>query len=181
MIISQTKNFNIFPRSIQISSRAKILTTNCNRDTFDYIPNRDLWLNRLYFEMSNSTKKECLTIDCRSFNSIGPSKYRTSAESYIRQICYYNRSKKDKLFNRLLSVRKQHAGDKIIFEIENIIEKTSNGDINYYKVTNELNEFNKNGRSNYNRRGTKRTIQQPGSTDITRRKRVNKKPRFLAR
>ena len=181
MIISQTKNFNIFPGSIQISSRAKILTTNCNRDTFDYIPNRDLWLNRLYFEISNSTKKECLTIDCRSFNSIGPSKYRTSAESYIRQICYYNRSKKDKLFNRLLSVGKQHAGDKIIFEIENIIEKTSNGDINYYKVTNELNEFNKNGRSNYNRRGTKRTIQQPGSTDITRRKRVNKKPRFLAR
>ena len=81
MIISQTKIFNIFPGSIQISSIPKILSTNCNRYTFDYLPNRDLWLNRLYFEISNSNKKECLTIDCRNFNSIGPSKYRTSAES----------------------------------------------------------------------------------------------------
>ena len=57
MIISQTKIFNIFPGSFQISSIARILSANCNRCTFDYISNRDLWLNRLYFEISNSGKK----------------------------------------------------------------------------------------------------------------------------
>ena len=104
MIISQTKIFNIFPGSIQISSISNILSANGNRYTFDYILNRDPWLNRLYFEISNSGKKACLSIDCRNFNSIGPSKYRTSAESDTRQICYYNQNKTDKLFNRFLSV-----------------------------------------------------------------------------
>ena len=84
--------------------------------------NRDLWLNRLYFEISNSKKSNCLAIDCHNFNSIGSSKYRNSAESDKQLICYYNRNKKDKLFNKFLSVRKQSTVDRIIFEMENIIE-----------------------------------------------------------
>ena len=94
MIILRTKIFNMFPGSIKIFSISKILSTNCNRYTFDYIPNRDLWLNRLYFEISNSNKKDCLTIDSRNFYSIGPSKYRTSVEKDKQQICYYNLNKK---------------------------------------------------------------------------------------
>ena len=113
MIISQTKIFNIFPGSIQVSAISRILTTNCKRYTYQYIPGRELWLNKLYFEISNSNKKECLTIDCRNFNSIGPSKFRTNAEDGQRQICYYNRNKKDKLFNRFLALRKQDAGENI--------------------------------------------------------------------
>ena len=53
MIISQTKTFNIFPGSIQVSAISKILMTNCKRHTYQYIPMRELWLNRLYFEISN--------------------------------------------------------------------------------------------------------------------------------
>ena len=74
-------------------------------------------------------------------------------------------------------MRKQSAGDTIIFEIENIIEETNNGDINYYKVTNELNEFNRNG----NGRTTKRIVQQLCSTDVTGKIRVSRKTRFLAK
>ena len=181
IIISQTKIFNIFPGSIQIVSISKILSANCNRYTFDYIPNRDLWLNRFYFEISNSGKKECLTIDCCNFNSIGPSKYRTSAESNTRQICYYNRNKKDKLFNRFLSERKQQASENITFEIKSIIEETNNENINYYKLNNELNDF-KNDHVNDNKRNFKRTIQYFGRTDNTRRKSVSrKKLKFLSR
>ena len=33
MIISQSKIFNIFPGSIQVSAISKILTTNCKRNT----------------------------------------------------------------------------------------------------------------------------------------------------
>ena len=71
MIISQTKIFKIFPGLIQIASISKIISVNCNRYTFDYIPKRNLWLKRVYFEISNSGRKDCLTIDCRNFNSIG--------------------------------------------------------------------------------------------------------------
>ena len=49
LTISQTKIFNIFPVSIQISSISKVLTANCKRYTFEYIPTRELWLNRLSF------------------------------------------------------------------------------------------------------------------------------------
>ena len=56
--------------------------------------------------------------------------------------------KKDKLFKKFLLVRKQSAGDSIIFKTENISEETNNGDISCKKVTNELKEFNRNGRSN---------------------------------
>ena len=112
MIISQTKIFNIFPGSFQISSIARILSANCR------------------------------TINCRKFSSIGPSKYRTRAESDTRQICYYNRNKKDKIFNKFLDIRKQGTGEDIIFEIKNIFEETNNGQISYYELNNELNEFN---------------------------------------
>ena len=123
MIISQTKILNIFPGSIQVSAISKVLTTNCKSYTYQYIPMRELWLNRLYFKISNSNKKECLTIDCCNFNSIGPSKFRTNAEDGRRQICYYNRNKKDKSLNRFLALRKQDAGENIIFEIKNIRNK----------------------------------------------------------
>ena len=126
-----------------MSSVSKVLSINWNRYNFDYIPNRDLWLNRLYFEISNSNKKDCLTTDCCNFNSIGSLKDRTSAESDKPQICCYNQNKKDKLFNKFLLMRKQSAGDNFVFEIENIVEEANNVDILYYKVTNELIKFNK--------------------------------------
>ena len=49
MIISQTKIVNIFPSAIQLGSILKILSNSCNRETFNYIPSKDLWINRLYF------------------------------------------------------------------------------------------------------------------------------------
>ena len=79
MIISQTKRFNIFLWAIQLGSIEKILSSNCNRETFNYVPSRDLWINRLYFEISNE-QLGCLTIDCRSS---GPAKYRTNANNNL--------------------------------------------------------------------------------------------------
>ena len=57
MIISQTKIFNIFPGSLQTTSAAKTLSSYYNRYTYKYIPHEDLWINGLYFEISNSTEK----------------------------------------------------------------------------------------------------------------------------
>ena len=53
MVLYQTKNFNIFPSAIQLGNMSKILTNNCDRETLKYIPKRELWINRLYFEIAN--------------------------------------------------------------------------------------------------------------------------------
>ena len=80
MILSQTKIFNIFSSKIQLGKILKILTNNCDRETINYIPTRDLWINRLYMSLSSKSKHPCLTIDCRKS---GPEKYRTNADSNL--------------------------------------------------------------------------------------------------
>ena len=107
MILSQTKIFNVFPGSVKVSSISKILSSFCSRYKYNYIPTRDLWINRLYFDISNSNKKQCLTIDTRDVNDLGPAKFRTHTGDNREQICYYNRNKRYKSFNSFLAVRKQ--------------------------------------------------------------------------
>ena len=88
MILAQTKIFNIFPGFIQTSSVVKILSSFCSRYKYNYVPNRDLWINRLYFDISNSTKKQWLTIDTRDVNDLGPAKFSTQADNNQEQIYY---------------------------------------------------------------------------------------------
>ena len=70
MILLQRKILNIFPGFIEASSAGKILSSYCSRYTYEYIPHRDLWLSRLYFNISSSNKKQCLTIDTRDVNNL---------------------------------------------------------------------------------------------------------------
>ena len=98
MILSQTMILNIFQGSIQASSVIKTLTSYCSRRTYEYILLRDLWFSRLYFDISRSNKKQCLTIDIRDVNDLGPARFRTQADNNKEQICYYNRNKKAKTF-----------------------------------------------------------------------------------
>ena len=99
MILSQTKIFNFFPGSIQATGLIRILFPFASRYKHTYIPHRDLWINRLYLEISNSTQEQCLTIDKMDINDLAPAKFRTQADSDTEQLCYYNRNKKDTSFN----------------------------------------------------------------------------------
>ena len=194
MILSQTKIFNVFPGSLQVSSMAKILPSFCSRYRYNYIPNRDLSINRLYFDMPNSTDKQCLTIDTRDINNLRPAKFRTQTDNNREQLCYYNRNKKDKSFNSFLAVRKQISeANKIIFSIVSLIDKTNRNNNTYFEINDELSDFNNDNVHH------KRPIQQLGESDIVRttdRKqqrrqqrqhtsrsdgRISKKPRFLSR
>ena len=103
-----------------------------------YIPHRDFWINRLHFELSNSTKKNCLTIDTRDVNNLGPSKFRAGAKNDHRRICYFNHNKKDNFFNRFLAIRKQISAKEIIFCILNLIDKSNNLENLYYKIDDKL-------------------------------------------
>ena len=98
MILSQTKILNIFPGSLQASSILKSLSSFCSRYKYQYIPCRDRRINRPYFHIFNSSRKQCLTIDTKDANDSGPAKFRTQADNNREQISYYNRIKKDNTF-----------------------------------------------------------------------------------
>ena len=103
MIMSQTHIF--FPGSIHSSRILKTLSLFASRQKNSYLPNQQVWLNKLYFQISNSKEKKCLTIDTREVNDLGPGKFRTSASNSEVQTCYFNRNKSDTYFNSFQSKR----------------------------------------------------------------------------
>ena len=58
MIMSQTHIFNFFPGSIHSSRILKTLSLFASRQKNTYLPNQQIWLNRLYFQVSNSKEKK---------------------------------------------------------------------------------------------------------------------------
>ena len=139
MIISQTKMFNIFSGSIQLSSILKIIMNNSNRETIFHISPRELCLNRLYFEISNRNEKFCFTIDCRNSNFIGRGKYRTKAEDPTTH--YFNQKKNDKVFNAFLAKIIPSLNSEISFQIDNLVDTWENGEIKLFEAVTELKRF----------------------------------------
>ena len=126
MIMLRTKIFNFFPGSVHASSIIKILSSFESRYKNNFITNRNLWINWLYCEISNSRQKQCLTIDKRDVNKLGPAIFRTQAESRTEQIFYYNRNKKDTCFNSFLAARKQTSSPfEINFSIVKVIDNAN--------------------------------------------------------
>ena len=143
--MSQTKIFNFFPGSVPPSSIIKILSYFANRYKNNYITNGNLWINWLYYEISNSRQEQCLKIDTRDVNELGPPKFRTQADSRRQQICYYKRNKKDTCFNSFLAVRKKISSPfEINFSIVKVTDSANRKDIIYSEISDELSEF-KNG------------------------------------
>ena len=161
MILSQTKIFNFFPGSVQVPAILRILSSSTSRYKHNYISHRDLWINRLYFEISNLTQKQCLTIDTCDNNNLGPAKFRTQADSNTEQICYYNRNKKDTSFNSFLALRKEtSSASKVKFSIVKVIDKTNRHSTIYSEINDEL--------SNFKNDIIQQTIQQTSKNDLVR-------------
>ena len=95
MIMAQTYILNFFPGSIQSERILKTLALFGSRQKHTYLPNQQMWLNKLYFQISNSKEKQCLTVDTRNVNDLGPGKFRTSADNNKQQTCYFNRNNSD--------------------------------------------------------------------------------------
>ena len=81
MILSQKKIFYTFPGSVEESAVLKIISANCSRQNISYIPNKELWLNRIFFNLSNKEDKTCLKIDCHQNILNDPAKFRSNADN----------------------------------------------------------------------------------------------------
>ena len=142
MIMSQTKIFNFFPGSVQACSIQRILSSFASRYRNTYIPNRNIWINKLYFDISNSKLKQCLTTDTRYVNDLGPGKFRTQADSGTEQICYYNRNKKDTSINSFSATReKASSPSEINFSIVKVIDNVNKHDSINSDISDELSDF----------------------------------------
>ena len=190
MIMSQTKIFNFFPESIQASSIQRILSSFASRYRNTYIPNWNIWINKLYFDISNSKLKQCLTIDTRDVNNFGPAKFRTQANSGTEQICYYNRNKKDTSVNSFLGTRKETLSpSEIKFSIVKVIDNVNKHDSINFDTNDELSDFKNDivqqaiQRASKSNTVGKRTTKQQHirRRELTGHRRVSKKPRFRSR
>ena len=83
MIMSQTQTFNFFPGSVHSGTITRTLPSFPNRYKNTYIPIRNVWTNKLYFEISNSKEKQCLTVNTLDVNDLGPGKFRTQADNSL--------------------------------------------------------------------------------------------------
>ena len=63
--MSQTHIFSFFPGSVHSSRILKTLALFASTQKNTYLPNQQVWLNKLYFKISNSEEKKCLKIDTR--------------------------------------------------------------------------------------------------------------------
>ena len=142
MIMSQTHIFNLFPGSIHSSRILKTLSLFASRQKNTYLPNQQVWLNKLYFQISNSKEKKCLTIDTRDVNELGPGKFRTSADNGEEQTCYFNRNRSDTYFTSFFAKRTQT--NPISFSI---VKPNSDFELVNKSLDFELNSSISNGQS----------------------------------
>ena len=119
MIMSQTHIFNLFPGSIHSGRILKTLSLFASRQKHTYFPNNQVWLNKLYFQISNLKEKKCLTVDTRDVNDLGLGKFRTSAENNKEQTCYFNRNNTNARFKSY--VAKCVSQGKLVFLISDQI------------------------------------------------------------
>ena len=140
MIMSQTHIFNFFPGSIHSGRILKTLSLFASRQKHTYLPNNQVWLNKLYFQISNSKEKKCLTVDTRDVNDLGPGKFRTSAENNEEQNCYFNSNNTDARFKSYIA--KRVSQDQLVFSISDQISDQNfghkNPKINFENLSNGI-------------------------------------------
>ena len=204
MIMSQTHIFNFFPGSIHNSRILKTLSLFASQQKNTYLPNKNVWLNKLYFQISNSQEKKCLTIDNRDVNEFGPAKFRTSADNREEQTCYFNRNKSDTHFTSFFAQRTQ--GEPIQFSIvkqifdfdfvDKSLDISAKGSVSDGELKRRLqqdssesfnNERSKNKRRTdsdrlYDNTAESTDVQQQQCSGLLRRDQAGtrKKPRFLS-
>ena len=195
MIMTQAHIFNFFPGSIHSRKILKTLSLYASRYKNSYVSSQNVWLNRLYFDISTSKEKQCLTIDTKPINNLEPGKFRTSADNSQEQTCYYNRGKSDTHFNSYFAKRRLTSQTfDIRFSIVKVAPGLNKLDVGDISLKTELkNIFN--GRTQTRLQQTSGRDFSSGRSSTENKKRgrtefsrdgraetrsVRKKPRFLS-
>ena len=79
-----------------------------------------MWLNRVFSDLANTDEQHCLTIDCSGVNKNSAGRYRTQAYDPEKQVCYFNKSHNDELYNLFISnrIKTENFSYGIYFKID---------------------------------------------------------------
>ena len=104
-IISQTNIFDIFRCSEPFNTVSKVFQSNFVLTTTKYVPVRSMWLTRVFPDLASQNERNCLTTDCSNVIPNGPGWYRTKADNPEKQVCYFNETRSDQVYNIFISKR----------------------------------------------------------------------------
>ena len=103
----------------------------------------------LFIKLANNEndEKNCLTLECTSFNPNGLGPFRTQAKISDLQTCHFNLADDDHRYNVFISdsINKDVDNNKMYFEIEGIKNQTNNKTFN---AEPKLDNLSENGESN---------------------------------
>ena len=106
-----------------------------------------MWLHRVFTDLANTNKRNCLTIDCSGVNKNGPGRYRTQADNLDKQVCYFNKTRNDEFYNVFISERiNSESFDKgIYFQITRVRDKNETFDAEklWKKMAQQMIDFQK--------------------------------------
>ena len=87
-----------------------------------YLPAHSMWLNRVLSDLANTDEQHCLTIDCSGVNKNSPGRYRTEADDPEKQVCSFNKSRNDELYNLFISnrIKTENCSNDIYFKIDQV-------------------------------------------------------------
>ena len=146
MIMSQKKYLIFFQALFRLAQFLEFYLLLQADIKMAYVLHRNIWINRLYFDISNSQEKQYLTIDTHDLNALGPGKFRTHADNGTKKNCYYNRNNTDTSFNSFLAAREQTSQvSDIKLSIVKVIDSLNQKDVLYSEVRSELSNL-----KNYN-------------------------------
>ena len=182
-ILSQTNIFNIFPASVSLSSVRRILDNSCVRKSSKYIPRTHFWINRLFIELANKSRKVCLTLDCSNTNRDGPSRFRSNADNPDKQVCYFNSPTDEQVYNEFIAkrIKSKELQNEIQFEITDVKSKTNKNVV--FDVSSKIKKLvnqNDTSTSGFSESVKSRTRETLARSEIGRTKRNSDNRNFIS-
>ena len=127
-----------------------------------------------------------MTIDCGYIDKNRPGRYRSSAESPEKQVCYFNKPNGDVFYNTFISeqIKGEKFDDGIYFKIEKVRGKTDKENFDAKRTSKDAasnarsSEFFDDSKSEQNGAGAKRYGDY--FEHLHRKYRRSAKPKFLS-
>ena len=148
-----------------------------------------MWLTRVFIDLANQDERHYLTIDCSSVTKNGSGRYRTKADNHDEQVCYFNESPSDQLYNIFVidGIKTGNFEKEIYFKIDRVQSKTDRETFSA-KRTLERNATSNDRLSKQNREQSEasgdegdRGEDRYGKTKHVLYVRESARPRFLSR
>ena len=64
-----------------------------------------MWLTRVFLDLTSQDEQNCLQINCTNVNPHGSGQYRTKADNPEKQVCCFNETHNDQVYNIFISKR----------------------------------------------------------------------------